>query len=302
MEHSSTKKLFLTLVVTFLIFLIEIIGGILSNSLALLSDAGHVFTDALAIVLSLIASIIMKKPSGSKATFGYQRIGILTAFINGISLIIIAAFILIEGYKRLIEPPLINYNVMLPVAVFGFLGNLLMAWILGHRHEDLNIKSAWLHVIGDTISSFGVIVAALIIRYTGWLIIDPIMSGFVGLIIITGGVRVLKDSLWIFLELVPKGFNVEKISNKIKEISEVVDIHDVHIWSIGSSIPAFSAHVVVKDCLLSEADRVRKKIEGILINVGIKHSVIQIESVKCDNSSIYCDFEKSLNYLNHSHS
>jgi len=99
---------------------------------------------------------------------------------------------------------------MLPVAVFGFLGNLLMAWILGHRHEDLNIKSAWLHVIGDTISSFGVIVAALIIRYTGWLIIDPIMSGFVGLIIITGGVRVLKDSLWIFLELVPKGFNVEK--------------------------------------------------------------------------------------------
>ncbi|GAB5046084.1 cation diffusion facilitator family transporter [Thermodesulfovibrio sp. TK110] len=295
MQQSSTKKLSFAVGITFFIFIVEIIGGLISNSLALLSDAGHVFTDSFALILSLIASIITKKPSGKKATYGYHKIGILAAFINGVSLIVIAGLIFFEGYQRLLNPPKVDHGIMLPVAIFGFLGNLLMAWILGHRHEDLNIKSAWLHVIGDTISSAGVIIAGLIIKYTGWFIIDPIISWFVGFVIITGGVRVIKDSLWIFLDFVPKGFDVEEITEKIKEIKGIIDIHDIHIWSIGYGVAAFSAHVVVDNQLLSEADKIRKKIEEKLGHMGIKHSVIQIECIKCENSSIYCNFE------NHKH-
>lgn len=283
MHLSSTKKLSIALSITLLIFFIELAGGILSNSLALLSDAGHVFTDAFALILSLIASVIMRRPSGSKATFGYHRIGILAAFINGITLLIIAGFIIIEGYRRFINPPQINSSVMLFIAVIGFFGNLLMAWLLGQRLEDLNIKSAWLHVVGDAISSLGVIVAGVIIMYTGWLIVDPLMSGFVGLIIIAGGIRVIRDSLWIFLEFVPRGFDVEGISKRISNIRGVIDVHDIHIWSIGHGFPAFSAHVVVQDCLLSEADKIRGEIERELLDAGIKHSVIQIECIRCDS-------------------
>lgn len=283
MHLSSTKKLLIALSITLLIFFIELAGGILSNSLALLSDAGHVFTDAFALILSLIASVIMRRPSGSKATFGYHRIGILAAFINGITLLIIAGFIIIEGYRRFINPPQINSSVMLFIAVIGFFGNLLMAWLLGQKLEDLNIKSAWLHVVGDAISSLGVIVAGVIIMYTGWLIVDPVVSGFVGLIIIAGGIRVIRDSLWIFLEFVPRGFDVEGISKRISNIKGVIDVHDIHIWSIGHGFPAFSAHVVVQDCLLSEADKIRGEIEKELSDAGIKHSVIQIECIRCDS-------------------
>ncbi|MGB9935668.1 cation diffusion facilitator family transporter [Thermodesulfovibrio yellowstonii] len=299
MEYSSPKKLTLTLGITFFIFIAELIGGIISNSLALLSDAGHVFTDSFAIILSLLASIIVRKPSGKKATYGYHKIGILAAFINGVSLIVIAGLIFFEGYRRLINPPHIDFNIMLPVAFFGFIGNLVMAWILGHKHEDLNIKSAWLHVLGDTVSSAGVIIAGLIIKFTGWLIVDPLISWFVGFIIILGGMRVVKDSLWIFLDFVPKGFDIETISDEIRKIKGIIDIHDVHIWSIGYGVTAFSAHVVVDNCLLSEADIIRKQIENKLTNIGIKHSVIQIECIRCENSSIYCDHKKSMNHGYH---
>ncbi len=293
MSHSSTKKLGITLFITFLIFVAELVGGILSNSLALLSDAAHVFTDSFALILSLIASLIMRRPSGKRATYGYQKVGILAALINGVSLIIIALMIFLEGYKRLVNPPSVDYQIMLPVAVFGFIGNLVMALILGHKHEDLNIQSAWLHVLGDTLSSAGVIIASIIITYTGWLVIDPLVSWFVGFIIIFGGIRVVKESFSIFLDLVPKGLDLIEIIEKIRKINGIVDVHDVHIWSIGYGIPAFSAHVVVNAQLLSEADQIRKEIEKELIEFGIKHIVIQVESVNCINNSLYCKVEES---------
>ncbi len=293
MSHSSTKRLGITLFITLLIFAAELVGGILSNSLALLSDAAHVFTDSFALILSLIASLIMRRPSGKKATYGYQKVGILAALINGVSLIIIALMIFFEGYKRLVSPPTVDYQIMLPVAVFGFIGNLVMALILGHKHEDLNIKSAWLHVLGDTLSSAGVIMASIIIKYTGWLVIDPLVSWLVGFIIIFGGIRVVKESFSIFLDLVPKGFDLIEIIEKIRKINGIVDVHDVHIWSIGYGIPAFSAHVVVNAQLLSEADQIRKEIEKELTEVGIKHIVIQVESVSCINNSLYCKVKES---------
>ena len=287
MEHSSTKKLSWSLAVTLVIFAGEVIGGILSNSLALLSDAGHVLTDAFALGLSLVAAMVMRRPSDYRATYGYQRIGILAALINGVSLVVIALFIFVEGYKRLQSPPEIHSGVMLTVAVAGLIGNLIMAWMLGHKHDDLNIKSAWLHVLGDTISSAGVILAGLVIRYTGWLIADPIVSWLVGLIIIVGGVRVIKETLTIFLELSPVGFHAEDISSEIASIPGIINVHDVHVWSIGHGIPAFSAHVRIHDRKISEADGIRKEIEDRLSHLGFRHSVIQLEC-DCESSGFYC--------------
>src|SRR5512139_1921168 len=180
MKLTSEKRLFLTLSITLFILLAEVVGGLLSNSLALLSDAGHVLTDAFALGLSLIASRISKRPSDYRATYGYQRVGLLAAVINGLSLLMIAAFIFYESYKRLMSPPQIDVSLMLLIAGFGLAGNLAMALIIGTEHEDLNIRSAWLHVLGDTLSSLGVIISGLIIHFTHWVYADPVASALIG--------------------------------------------------------------------------------------------------------------------------
>ncbi len=292
-NRSPEKRLVWSLVVTLFILAGEVIGGILSNSLALLSDAGHVLTDAFALGLSLVAALIMKRPSDYRATYGYQRIGLLAALLNGSSLVVIAVFIFLETYKRLLSPPEINSSLMLIIAAAGFVGNLAMAYILGGGHKDLNIKSAWLHVMGDTVSSAGVIIAGLIIKFTGWVMADPIASGLVGVMIIIGGGRVIKEALWIFLELSPVGFHAEDISSLISELPGVVCVHDVHVWSIGHGIPAFSAHVQVSDQKISEADTVRKEIEHKLLHLGIRHSVIQMECAECETEGTYCKITHS---------
>jgi len=301
MKDKSQQRLILSLIVTLVIFIAEVFGGILSHSLALLSDAGHVLTDAFALGLSLIALMIMKRPSDYKATYGYQRIGLLTALINGISLVVIAIFIFIEAYNRFYSPPAINSSVMLSIAVAGLLGNLIMVWILGHKHDDLNMKSAWLHVLGDTVSSVGVIVAGLIIRVTGWVLADTIASGIVGLMIIIGGTRVIKEALWILLDLSPLGFHAEDLAKLIAEMPGVRNVHDVHVWSIGHGIPAFSGHVQVNDQKISEGDTIRKEIEHMLSDQGIKHAVIQMECADCCNNGIYCNVNADNGHLGHNH-
>jgi cobalt-zinc-cadmium efflux system protein len=291
MTHSSEKRLIWSLSITLLILVAEVAGGILSNSLSLLSDAGHMFTDVFALSLSLIASLIMRKPSDFRATYGYQRIGLLAALINGATLIVIAIFIFVETYRRFLSPPPVNSLLMLIVASGGLAGNLLMAWILGGGHKDLNLKSAWLHVLGDTISSAGVIIAAVTIRLTGWTLADPIASAFVGIVIIWGGSRVMKEALWVFLELSPADLHAEDVSRLISELPGVICVHDVHIWSIGHGIPAFSGHVQVQDQRISAADSIRLAIEHKLSDMGIRHSVIQMECAECGENALYCNIE-----------
>ena len=288
MHGSHEKRLFLTIIVTLIIFAGEVAGGILSNSLALLSDAGHVLTDVFALGLSLVALFIGRRPSDHRATYGYQRIGILAALINGSSLIVISLFIFIETYRRLFVPPEVNSNVMLLVAFGGLAGNILMAWILGSGHTDLNIKSAWLHVWGDIVTTAGVIVVGFIIKLTGWTLADPIASGIVGVIIILSGGRVVRDALRIFLELSPLGFHAEEISRMICGMQHVMGVHDVHVWSIGHGVPAFSAHVLINDRKVSETDGIRREIEKRLEGIGIKHTVLQMESAECAVEGLYC--------------
>lgn len=287
-EADAVARLGLTFSITLLILVAELAGGIISNSLALLSDAGHVFTDAFALGLSLLAARISSWPADPRATYGYHRVGLLAAIINGLSLLFIAVFIFYESYKRFISPPEIDLWVMLPVASAGFLANVLMVIILGHEHEDLNIKSAWLHVIGDTLASFGVIISGVVIFFTGWVYADPIAGLLIGIIIIIGGVRVVRDALGVFLDLVPKGFNIESIAEDIAGIKGVRGIHAIHLRSLSHKNVAFTAHIWVHDQKLSEIETIKNTIESRLHELGIGHIVLQFESGECEGEGIYC--------------
>lgn len=289
MIWDNQKRLAVTFLVTVLILAGELVGGYLSNSLALLSDAGHMVTDALAIAMGFVAARISKRPSDKNATFGYQRVGLLAALINGISLLVIAVLIFYESYGRLVSPPGIDIPVMLGVAALGLAGNIVMAFILGHGHEDLNVKSVWLHVLGDTLSSVGVIISGITIYFTGWTYADPIASALIGGIIIWGGIRLVRDTVSIFLNLTPRGFNVEALTKKIIDMPDVIDIHDVHLWPVAHNHVAFSAHILVDDKTLSEVETTKKNIERMLRENGVDHSTLQIESscATCDNN-LYC--------------
>ncbi|HXX58741.1 MAG TPA: cation diffusion facilitator family transporter [Thermodesulfovibrionales bacterium] len=284
----AERRLSISFGVTVLILFAEVIGGIVSNSLALLSDAGHVLTDAFALGLSIIAARISRKPSDHRATYGYQRVGLLAAVINGISLLAISAFIFFESYKRFVAPPRIDISLMLVVAAFGLAGNIVMAFIIGRKHEDLNIRSAWLHVLGDTLSSIGVIASGLIIFFTQWTYADPLASVIIGIVILSGGARVVKEAMVIFLEMTPKGFHAEEISKVLCNLPEVMGVHDVHIWSVAHKRVAFTAHVWVQDRKLSEVEGVRKRIESVLKEMGIGHIIIQFECAECAASELYC--------------
>jgi cobalt-zinc-cadmium efflux system protein len=287
------RRLVVSLSITLFILAVEGVGGFVSNSLALLSDAGHVLTDAFALGLSLVALRISRKPSDLRATYGYQRVGLLAAVINGAGLVAIAGFILFESYQRLVSPPEINTPLMLAVAAGGLVANLVMAFILGSGHEDLNIKSAWLHVLGDTLASAGVIAAGVIIYFTGWYYADPVAGSLIGVVIVAGGLRVVKEAFHIFLDLAPKGYNVEAIAESVSELPEVLGIHDVHIRSLSHGRIHFSAHIWVHDQKLSETEGLRARIEGKLRDMGISHILLQFECAECEQNGLFCQVHES---------
>jgi cobalt-zinc-cadmium efflux system protein len=288
MHKDHSRQLFSALLITLVILCAEVAGGLISNSIALLSDAGHVLTDAFALGLSLIAARIGRRPSDFRATFGYQRFGLLAAIINGLSLVAIAVFIFVESYQRFIQPSEIRTSVMLSVATAGLAGNIAMTFILSRGHEDLNLRSAWLHVLGDTLSSVGVIISGIIVLFTGWTYADPVAGFVIGCIIVTGGLRVVREAAGIFLEMVPKGFNVEEIARKISSVPDVMGIHDIHIWSLSHRMIAFTAHVWVHDRKLSELEPIRKPIEEMLRAAGIHHILLQFECGECEANGLYC--------------
>ncbi len=288
MGMTGQKRLALTLIVTLAIMAGELIGGWLSNSLALLSDAGHMVTDALAIALGLVAATISKRPSDSRATFGYERVGLLAALINGLSLLIIAVVIFYESYHRFMAPPAVDIRVMIAIASAGLIGNMVMAFIVGHSHDDLTLKSVWLHILGDTLSSVGVIISGLVIYYTRWTYADPIASVLIGGVIIWGGIRLVRDTMSIFLNLTPRGFDVEQIAADIAKMHDVIDVHDVHLWPIAHNQIAFSAHILVDDKTLKEAEGTRKNIEDMLKKAGVHHSTLQIECSCAGDNSLFC--------------
>jgi len=282
-HNANQRKLFIALLITAIVMIAEIIGGLLANSLALLSDAGHMLTDILALGLSLAAMKLAQKPPTSSKTFGFHRLEILAAFFNGMLLCFISFYIFYEAYHRLVQPEEIKGLFMLVVAFIGLLANGAGILLLRKSiHTSLNVKSAFFHIVGDTISSGGVILGGVLILYTGWYLIDPLLSIFIGLLILRGAYALIMESIDIFLEATPKDINVENLLNELRKIKGVKEVHHIHLWTITSGINAMSAHVLIDDLLISSSAHILKEIKSLLHNkYKIKHSTIQFECESC---------------------
>lgn len=284
-EGANFKLLFL---ISFLIFLLEALAGYLSHSLSLLSDSLHLLSDNLSLLLSFFALKFVKRPPSLKATFGYQKLGLLFTLFNGLFLVLSSLYILYEAIERLKSPNPINLKIMLPVAIVGLLGNVLMLFILRRHHEDIHWKSAWLHILGDTLSSVFVILSGVLIYLSGFSFFDPIASVLIVILLFVGGIRVIRSGLVVFLDLVPPHFKLSEIIKELKAHPEVENVHDVHLWSIGHGVYAFSAHVKVSDRHLSLADKIRVELEERLRSKGITHVVLQMEATSCEGKGELC--------------
>ncbi|MBB6451852.1 cobalt-zinc-cadmium efflux system protein [Salirhabdus euzebyi] len=280
-SHNANKKaLMVSFIFIFTFMIVEVIGGIMTNSLALLSDAGHMLSDAAALGLSLFAFKIGEKTANHSKTYGYKRFEILAAFINGITLLAISLYIFWEAYHRFFEPPNVSGSMII-IAFVGLIVNIVVAWILmrGDTSDNLNMRSAFLHVLGDLLGSVGAIVAGLLIIFFGWNIADPIASVFVAFLILISGWRVTKDSIHVLMEGKPAHIDIKKIENNLLAIAGVKGIHDLHVWAITSNFPTLTCHVTVEENV--DRDQILKQASKILHdNFELTHTTIQVEGEK----------------------
>ncbi len=290
-HHGTGKVLIFSTVATILFVVIEFGAGVTAHSLALLSDAGHNVTDALALLLALLGVYLQSKPADDVKTFGYHRGGVLAAFVNALTLIVLSIYLLYESYQRILRPEAVHETTMIVVASLGIIVNLGILIALkrsGDSHE-LNIRAAAVHMLGDALSSVAIVIGAIAIRYTGWLLIDPILSILIAVLIIWSAIDVTRESLNILLEGLPRGLELKSVTNAMRAVDGVVDVHDLHIWSLGSSAHALSCHVLIEDVPPSESDCVLKSINGVLATrFHIHHSTIQFEHARCALSENPC--------------
>lgn len=279
-----------SLVVTVAFVVVQVIAGIKSGSLALLSDAGHNFTDALALGLAAFGFWLQSKPANDVKTYGYHRAGVLAAFINALSLLLLAGFIFYESYHRLLAPQAVEEWIMLWIAGLGLLVNLAIMFGLRRQKEtDINIRAAWAHMLGDALGSVAIIAGAGVIYYTDWFWIDPVLSILIGLLIVYTAWDIVKESLNILLEGLPSGLALADVTNAMKDANGVLDIHDLHIWTLGSNVHALSCHVLIEDQPHSSSDSILRRINAVLHDrFGIHHTTIQFEHAPCATSESGC--------------
>jgi cobalt-zinc-cadmium efflux system protein len=283
----------LSLSLTGLILLAEVVGGLLTRSLALLSDAAHVFLDVFALALSYAAIRLASLPPNDRHTYGYHRLRVVAALANGTTLLLVAFGIFREAMRRFSTPEPVLAGPMLVVAVIGLVVNLIVAFVLrGHSHEDLNVRSAFLHVLGDALASVGVIVAGLVIVLTGWTVVDPLVSVLIGIIILVGSGNVLRKSLHILAEGVPQGLTATEVAAAMHDVAGVSEVHDLHVWTVSPGYIALSAHVVLDDQSLSEAQTIMEDLKAALSRqFAIEHTTIQFECQSCAPGTIICPYE-----------
>jgi cobalt-zinc-cadmium efflux system protein len=285
MPHSHTSaaganrgRLEVVLAITLVVFVVELVGGFLANSLALLADAGHMFTDIAGIGLALAAIWFAGRPATGDRTFGYLRLEILSAVVNAVLLFGVAAFVLFEAWRRLSEPPEIASGLMLGVALIGFAANATSLFLLRDaQRQSLNMRGAYLEVLGDLAGSGAVIVAAIVIALTRFTAADSIASAVIGLLIIPRTWRLLRDAVDVLLEATPKGIDLELVRSHILDAPGVADVHDLHAWTITSGMNVVSAHVVLRDGAEPPAvlDHLCRCLSG---DFDIEHSTFQLES------------------------
>jgi cobalt-zinc-cadmium efflux system protein len=277
------KKLLLILAFTLTLMVLEIVGGIISNSLALLSDAGHMLTDSLAVFLSYLAIHWSRRPADHRKTFGYHRAEILVALANGVALLIIAGYIFYEAVLRFFHPQEIKTGILLAIATIGLAGNLFGLFILkGESHDNLNVRSAFFHILADTLSSVGVIVGGVIIWLTGWTLVDSLIGMLIGGIVLRGAVDLVMESGEILLEATPRDIDIAQLRQEVGKIPGVEDLHDIHIWTIGSGRRALSAHVLTDNITTRESQEIACLIRAVLgEKYNITHTTLEMECETC---------------------
>jgi cobalt-zinc-cadmium efflux system protein len=273
----SVRALRLTLVLTATFTVVEVVGGLVAGSLALLADAAHMLSDNASLGIALFAAWLAGRPAGPSRTFGYRRAEILAALFNGVTLVALSIWIFIEAAERLGDPPEVEAGLMLGIAVAGLLVNLAAARILQrHSAESLNVSAALRHVLADLLGSLGVIVAAVVILTTGWEYADPAVSVLIGVLVLGSSWGILRDSTQILLEGSPPGTDVQEVGRAMAGMAGVTQVHDLHVWTITSGFPALAAHVLVGrdvDCHLK-----RLELEAMLHDrFGLEHTTLQVD-------------------------
>ncbi len=282
---------------------IELWAGLQAKSLALVSDAGHNFTDALSLILALVGFYLQSKPADAVKTYGYHRGGVLAAFVNALSLIFLSLFLFWESYRRILQPEAVEENTMIAVAAVGLVLNVgILLGLRGEHSKDVNIRAAFVHMLGDALSSVAIIVGAIAIRLTGWTRIDPVLSILIGVLIIWSAVDIIRESLNILLEGLPRGLDLDTVTKSLCCIDGVIDVHDVHIWSLGSTSHALSCHALIEDMPPSSSDAILKQVNQVLCDrFHVYHTTIQFEHVRCAVSENGCHLQAAPHSHSHSH-
>ncbi|HTX19299.1 MAG TPA: cation diffusion facilitator family transporter [Bacteroidota bacterium] len=292
-EHkpSSARNLILAVFLNGAIFLVEFVGGILTNSLALISDSLHNLSDFFALILSYAASRIVLWKSNSEKSYGYVRVEIFVAFINAMTLVLVGLFVIYEGIQRFLAPVEVAGGWMLIVGIVGFAVNTAATLLLkGESHHDLNMKSAYLHLLSDAFESLGVVVVAVFIAWKNWRILDPLISIAIGLFIIRSAWSIVAETVHLLTEGTPRGIDLREVASFIQSFPGVENVHHLHIWGLSSTVRALSAHVVVPDQMISTGNRISMQIEHELSErFGINHPTIQLESKVCAEQGTIVD-------------
>jgi cobalt-zinc-cadmium efflux system protein len=272
------RRLGWALGITAVIALAEAVGGYLTDSLALMSDAGHMVTDVSALALSLLALWFSGRPATIKRTYGYYRLEILSALVNGVALVVLTALIVFEAYKRVMAPAPVKIGPMMVVAAIGLGANILSMYFL-HRSRSMNVRGAFLHVIGDALSSVGVLAGGVVMWLTGWFRVDAVISLLIAIVIVVSAFRLVRDAVEVLLESVPPHVDLDAVRTILGRCPGVKGVHDLHVWTISSGLYALSAHLVVEDPTCHNNDTILSAVKHELFDrFGIDHTTIQIES------------------------
>ncbi len=279
-------KLKLALVINISILGVDLLGYFISGSLALLGDAGHVATDVLALGTAMIAINLATAEFHEEATFGHHRAEVLAAIFNSIMLLAVCVYIFFRAYQRFIDPVEVKTTEMLVAAVIALIGNSAAAYIL-HGHSDINVRGAYLHLLYDALSSFGVVVGAVLIIFTGYHVIDSVISVMIAVLVLSSSFRLLREGIGIVMQWTPEGLDVNDIVERLKEVEGVCDVHDVHLWTLCSSIYSFSAHIVVEEENMVVVEQIKKDVRDVLHNeFNIRHTTLETECTECGDQRI----------------
>jgi cobalt-zinc-cadmium efflux system protein len=274
--RDQMRRLRIALVITATFLVAEVVGGLMSNSLALLADAGHMLTDVAALALSLFVAWFSRQPHDPRRTYGYLRWEILAAFLNGATLLLLSVWIAIEAIMRVREPEAVASGLMLVVAIGGIVANIVAAVILHPASEaSLNLRGAYLHVLGDLLGSAATVIAALLVRYTGWLAADPVASLFMTLLIVRGAWRLVRESIDVLLESTPAHISVGSVRAQLEAIPGIESVHDLHVWTVTSGVVAMSVHAIVREP--ERHQHVLEHVHDAMRLFGILHVTVQLE-------------------------